>query len=55
MLVEVPLSNGTKVIFGVLKKASYQLEDYEIIVNYLAVNNKKYTQIDLSSDKIAVK
>lgn len=55
MLVDVPLSNNTHVIFGVLKKASYQLEDYEIIINYLTANNKKYSQIDLSSNKIAVK
>lgn len=55
MLVEVPLSNGTRIIFGVLKKASYQLEDYEIIVNYLITNGKTYKQIDLSSNKIAVK
>lgn len=55
MLIEVPLSNGTRIIFGVLKKASYQLEDYEIIVNYLITNGKTYKQIDLSSNKIAVK
>jgi len=55
MLVNIKLSNGTKIIFGVLKKPSFQLEDYEIITRYMIDNQKKYTQIDLSSTKISVK
>jgi cell division septal protein FtsQ len=55
MLVSAKLNNGTKVIFGALKKPSVQLEDYEIMVNYLREQNKNYSQIDLSSGKISVK
>lgn len=55
MLVSIKLTNGTKVIFGALKKPSIQLEDYEIMINYLREQTKNYSQIDLSSGKISVK
>jgi len=55
MLVRINLSDGTSVIFGALKKASFQLEDYDVITSYLKANQKRYTQIDLSSNKISVK
>ena len=55
MLVEVNLTSEVKVIFGVLKKPSVQLEDYEIMTSYLREKNKRIHEIDLSSSKISVK
>jgi cell division septal protein FtsQ len=55
VLVETTLSNGVTLIFGALKKPSEQLENYEIMLNYLQAQNKNFRQIDLSSSKISVK
>lgn len=55
IIVELKFSNGKTIKFGVLKKPSTQLEDFEIMTNKLNQLNNNFNELDLSSENISVK
>lgn len=54
-LVRVTLQSGKTCIFGTNRNISEQLEDYIVITQQLAEENKNYSEMDLSSRKVSVK
>jgi cell division septal protein FtsQ len=53
-LVDFELTSGQSIIFGVNRKASEQLEDFEVITQNLTQQGKTFARIDLSSKKVSV-
>ncbi len=53
-LVDFELTSGQSIIFGVNRKASEQLEDFEVITQNLIQQGKTFARIDLSSKKVSV-